>query len=67
MIGTVYDWNAPVTKTLPLGHGKSQSFIVVFTTENTPQHRRDKAQLPAPPGREHLCRDRDAPRGLHQL
>lgn len=38
MTGIVYDWNAPVTKTRPIGSGKSQSFIVVFTAEDTPSN-----------------------------
>lgn len=31
-----HDWNAPVTKTLPIGQGKSESFVVVFTADETP-------------------------------
>ena len=32
------DWNAPVTKTRPIGAGKSESFIVVFTADERPSN-----------------------------
>lgn len=33
---TAHDWTAPVTKTRPIGAGKSESFLVVFTADDAP-------------------------------
>lgn len=33
-----HDWNTPVTKTRPIGAGKSESFIVVFTADERPSN-----------------------------
>ena len=35
---SAHDWTAPVTKTRPIGAGKSESFLVVFTAVGTPNN-----------------------------